>query len=414
MSQIGDAVDGVFDRKALLDALDELVELLGRIPGAARYLEEVHKLKAILLEKRPPRIAVVGRRGAGKSSIANAILGADTLVTGPLDVPASDEWRLLEVGGRSLHWLDTSGIGAGGIAEERLEHLKKQVADQAPDTIIFACKAKEADAEIDHTLEQFKSIVSVLGSGDTAAKVIVALTQCDELKPERSKDVPYPDSKLEVIGIVTKRLEEHLARHGVARYAVVPVSTLMEFDELGAMTWDGRFNVRRLEQVIFEVMPLNAQLEAARLFERFRGARRELAVKIVRLCSSVSFGIGALPIPASDILPLYSLQATMVTAIAYLSGRKLSPKAVAEWIGALGLGAGIGVGLREIFRQLVKGIPVGGSVASGGIAAAGTYSLGMSSVVFFLDGKSTAEAKSVYQAETSRSWHDADDAPPNV
>lgn len=414
MSQIDDAEGSGFDRKDVLDALDELVQLLGRIPGASKYLADVEKLKSILLEKRPPRIAVVGRRGAGKSSIANAILGCKTLRTNVIDEPADPEWQHLDVDGRVLNWLDTSGIGAGGIASERLDALKTQIASEAPDTIVFACKAKEVDAEIDATLEQFKAILAVLGSGANTPKVVVALTQCDELNPGRSKDVPYPEKKMEEISIVMAKLTEHLARHHVETHAIVPISTEMEFDDAGTMSWDGRFNIGELERRIFEVMPLNAQIEAARLFERFRGARRTLGVKIVRLCATVAFGIGAVPIPVGDIAPLYSLQLLMVTAVAYLSGRKPTLKSVSEWVAALGAGAGLGVALREVFRQAIKAIPGFGSAISAGLAAAGTYSLGMSATVYFLDGKTAAEAKATFDSGKSREWKNPDDLPPEA
>src|SRR5690606_8611307 len=140
--------DDDLDTAETRTALDELLELQDRIPGASRFKKDVMRLKAILLALRAPRVVVVGRRGHGNSSLANAVTGREALAVGHVgDEPAREEWMKLEAAGRVLDWLDTSGLGAGGIAPERLAKLKDQVSKAFPDVVIYACKAKEVDSE---------------------------------------------------------------------------------------------------------------------------------------------------------------------------------------------------------------------------------------------------------------------------
>ncbi len=117
-----------FDPKEAREALDALTALLDRIPGGERFRKDVQRLKALLVDRRAPRIVVVGRRGHGKSSVANALFGYPKLAVGHVgDQPGRRRvWSTSRFRGRQLDWLDTSGIGAGGIAGARLEKLKTQ------------------------------------------------------------------------------------------------------------------------------------------------------------------------------------------------------------------------------------------------------------------------------------------------
>jgi len=72
----------------------------------------------------------------------------------------------------------------------------------------------------------------------------------------------------------------------------------------------------------------------------------------------------------------------LVAAIAGLSCRQPTLAVAKEYAAACGVVWVTGVAARELFRQGVKFLP-GGSALSGGIAAAGTYSLGKSAEAYF-------------------------------
>lgn len=73
---------------------------------------------------RPIRIAIVGRPNAGKSTLVNALLGEDRMITGPepgltRDSIESDfEWQ-----GRSMRLVDTAGLRRKSRITERAEKL---------------------------------------------------------------------------------------------------------------------------------------------------------------------------------------------------------------------------------------------------------------------------------------------------
>src|SRR4051812_1676775 len=101
-------------------ALDELERVLLRIQGLDALVSDVRELRALLFERRPPRVAVVGRRGSGKSSLANALLGADVLPVGAVtDTTSEGKWVELETNGRRMRWLDTPGLRAGEAPSRR-------------------------------------------------------------------------------------------------------------------------------------------------------------------------------------------------------------------------------------------------------------------------------------------------------
>src|SRR5690606_17008954 len=73
---------------------------------------------------RPIRVAIVGRPNSGKSTLVNALLGEERLLTGPepgltRDAIATDfEWR-----GRKLSLIDTAGLRRKARVTELAEKL---------------------------------------------------------------------------------------------------------------------------------------------------------------------------------------------------------------------------------------------------------------------------------------------------
>ncbi len=73
---------------------------------------------------RPIQIAVVGRPNAGKSTLVNAILGEDRLLTGPEAGITRDAIGLeIDWGGRAFRVFDTAGMRKKARVQEKLEKL---------------------------------------------------------------------------------------------------------------------------------------------------------------------------------------------------------------------------------------------------------------------------------------------------
>ncbi|WP_162508005.1 hypothetical protein [Desulfothermus okinawensis] len=77
----------------------------------------------------------------------------------------------------------------------------------------------------------------------------------------------------------------------------------------------------------------------------------------------------------------------MIAIIGGLSCRSVTEETAIEFLTASGITLGVGVGLRTLFRQLVKLIPVFGSMVSAGIAYTGTYTIGKAAEAYFFEGE---------------------------
>jgi uncharacterized protein (DUF697 family) len=159
---------------------------------------------------------------------------------------------------------------------------------------------------------------------------------------------------------------------------------------------DERQNIDRLGETLTRELPGDAQVEIARLV----GAKKvqlEIANHLVRSMTTVCAAIGLQPIPFADFPILTALQFAMVSGIMHVSGRELGLKSAAEFFAALGANIGVGLVFRETARAAVKFLPGWGNAISGGVAAAGTYSVGRSAIGYFVEGISLAEARRLFR-----------------
>jgi len=98
---------------------DLYAALVAHIPDEGESTDEA--------QARPINIAIIGRPNAGKSTLANALLGEDRLLTGPeagitRDAISVDwEWK-----GRKFRLVDTAGIRRKAKVQEKLERMSVQ------------------------------------------------------------------------------------------------------------------------------------------------------------------------------------------------------------------------------------------------------------------------------------------------
>src|SRR6516165_9083875 len=153
--------------KTLARAIARLEELLDRLPlEVAKDLRvRIATLRTLMLEKRPPALVLVGRRGAGKSSLVNALFGAKVAELGHVTAQTGrGRWYTYEREGGAMAILDTRGVqegstpAEGDVAPTALESIAVELRVQAPDVVVFVAKASEVDAAIDADLDALEHV----------------------------------------------------------------------------------------------------------------------------------------------------------------------------------------------------------------------------------------------------------------
>ena len=403
--------------KTLARTIARIEELLERLPldVAKDARLRIAMLRQVLLEKRPPALVLVGRRGAGKSSVVNALFGAKVAELGHVTAQTGKgRWYRYERGGGAMSILDTRGIQEGSVpaeaddAKSALESIAVELRTQAPDVVVFVAKASEVDAAIDADLDALEHVYEeIRRSHRLEPPLIAVVTHCDLLEPKATRlhqADREPDADVEEKKRHVTAAEQALARKLDARdklrprlVATLGTSVYMSWNSDGALRSDERWRVDDLAVTLFRHLPDASRAELARATQ-VRVVQEDLASSLTQATAAVCAGVGAAPVPFADTIPLTALQAGLVAGIAWIGGRSADRKGAAEFIGAISANVGLALGLREGFRQLMKIIaPGGGSIVSATIAFTGTMAIGAAAKAYYIRGVSLAAATRVFR-----------------
>lgn len=402
--------------------------LLDRLPerAAKDVKKNIEELRRLLLERRAPRLVLVGRRGSGKSSFINAVFGERVADLGHVKAQTGrGKWHSYRGEFGTLNILDTRGLQEGSRPEEDdssgspLESVLRELEAKSPDAVLFLVKAKEVDAAIDADLQRLVEM-----SEWTKKKygfrlpVVGVISHCDELEPKNVKlhepDAEEPedlDEKLARVRAVEAHLRKKIEENGPLRdqlVTVIGISSYQSWKQSGERRADERWRVGDLLDFLFGELPKEAQMEFARLAQAQR-LQTTIADKLTTIVASICVGLAAVPIPVADIAPITSLQVSLVIGIGYVGGRQMTMKTAGEFLAAVGVNVGAAVVMRELARALVKWLfPGGGSVISAGVAYAGTIGVGRAARAYFIEGVDEETAKQVFKSAKAQAKESSD------
>jgi predicted GTPase len=403
--------------KALARAITRLEELLDRLPlEVSKDLRgRIGTLRTVLLEKRPPALVLVGRRGAGKSSLVNALFGAKVAELGHVTAQTGrGKWYDYEREGGAMSILDTRGIQEGSVpaeadaAKNALESIGIELRAKAPDVVVFVAKASEVDAATEADLDALERVYDeIRKTHREAPPLVTVVTHCDLLEPksvrmhakdtERDEDV---EEKLQHVAaaehaMATKMADRERLRERLV--ATIGVSVYMSWRADATLRADERWRVDELAATLFRHVPDAGRAELARA-TRARVVQDELASTLTKATAALCAGIAAAPLPIADIVPLTALQTGLIAGIAWIAGRSIDSRGSTEFLTSLGANVGIAFVLRETVRALLKVVaPGGGTVVSAGIAFSGTMAIGTAARAYFIDGVTLSKARSIFR-----------------
>lgn len=143
-----------------------------------------HLSKAIHYQ---PVIGIMGKTGAGKSSLCNALFQQPVCLTHDLTACTREPQRLvLTVGERSMTLVDLPGVGETPEYDEEYQSLYRSLLNEL-DLIIWVLRADDRARTTD--IDTYRALIEY---GAEPSRFLFVLTQADRVPPSPATSMPLP------------------------------------------------------------------------------------------------------------------------------------------------------------------------------------------------------------------------------
>lgn len=292
-------------------------------------------------------VFIVGEANAGKSSIINGLLGENMAevraiagcTKGTQLYKFSDHLFVVDTPG--MNETDTIDLGSGVETDAR----------KRADIIVFV--ANLAGSRTPQERQAFRNLKSF------GRPLVLAANKVDTVGEVERDDV-YNDL--------------------LRRFEIEPARVSM----VSATTGEG---MEELSLRIFQILESHG---SGLLWAKNARHREALVRSAVLAAATAAFGIGVIPIPMADILPLTALQSSLWMKIGKIYGYEITKEGAKAVMTSLAAGS-IG---RSVFRQAIKTLGAATGIAAGvtagiagGVAASMTYGLGIAAQEYYRSGQ---------------------------
>ena len=371
----------------MFDHLKTMFSKEARDAGLKKRLEKLRAHTPV------PVFWLIGKTQSGKTSIIRYLTGAEDAEIGQGFKPCtrySRQYQFPTPEAPLLTFLDTRGLDEPGY--DPAEDLAK--FDATTHVVVLTVKA------LDHSQDRFIKHWRVIRRSRPRRPAVLALTCLHEAYPQQ-QHAPYewrvasgenegrgargegrekedgksPGAENGKPQAAPPELVRSLAAQrerfeGLCDY-VVPIDLTPSNEGFNEPNYGGE----NLKETLLHALPggyrqtLLMLDEATRQLQDFYAGH---AFPYILGYSSLAATAGAFPIPWLDLLVLPSIQTRMIYQLADLYGQPLSAQRFMELASTLGMG----MLMRQAAREVVKFVPVIGSLAGATLAWASTYALG--------------------------------------
>ena len=230
-----------------------------------------------------PSIGVMGKSGAGKSSLCNAIFKGDVCAVSDVEACTREIQRVeVKFGNHRLEIVDIPGVGENAERDEEYRELYKKLVPEL-DLILWVIKADDRALSAD---EHFYNNVLIPSGGKN--KMIFVLNQVDKIEPsdEWDRDKRCPSAKQ--LATIEQKERYITDIFGFTKHPIVSISA------------NKNYNIVKLVETMVRALPDRARSGAAAQL------KDELKTEDVKSDAKDGFGnvVGELVDTAIDILPV--------------------------------------------------------------------------------------------------------------
>ena len=323
------------------------------------FTEAFNKIDKELNNMDKVNILIVGKTGAGKSTLINSVFRAEMAETGT-GRPVTQHLKKISKEGIPVNLYDTKGLE---LSETVQEEIKKEILDEI-DKCNDLCIKNDNKSELIHACWY-----CIDGS----------VRRCEETDIEWINDIA---EKVPVIVVVTKGFPKKDAREFRKKIeninlncrAIVPVlaekyedrDEEYEDDEVVIIP---SYGLDKLVDVTLEVLPEGVRKAFNNAQKVSLDKKVSAARKWVTGYATTTGAIGASPIPFSDAPLLVGAQLSMLAHITAIFGLPVEKAVLTAIISSVTGVSGTTLGGKTLVSNLLKMIPGIGTVAGGVISA---------------------------------------------
>lgn len=323
------------------------------------FTEAFNKIEKELNNMDKTNILIVGKTGAGKSTLINSVFRADMAETGT-GRPITQHLKKISKEGVPVNLYDTKGLE---LSETVQAEIKKEILDEI-ERCNDLCIKNDSKSELIHACWY-----CIDGS----------VRRCEETDIEWINDIA---EKVPVIVVVTKGFPKKDAREFKKKVenlnlncrAIVPVLAEKyedrdEEDEDDEVLIIPSYGLDKLVEVTLEVLPEGVRKAFNNAQKVSLDKKVSAARKWVTRYAATTGAIGASPIPFSDAPLLVGAQLSMLAHVTAIFGLSVEKAVLTAIISSVAGVSGTTLGGKTLVSNLLKFIPGVGSVAGGAISA---------------------------------------------